>query len=140
MLCTFGLRYNLRGPGWIYCSHLDTPTDDGLNTHAQTVVINRKVNNTQIECNRNDILLVLELNDLAAAMSADNHVLVQISKQQRGPAFKITNIFKGDRSKGLSTPHVAVSSTWPDLNQIIPGEQQLYRRITQFAARVIPAA
>lgn len=130
MLCTFGLRHNLRGPGWIYCSHLD----DGLNTHAQTVVVNRKVNNTQIECNRNDILLVLELKDLAAAMSADNHVLVQISKQQIGPAFKITNIFKGDRSEGLSTPHVAVSSPWPDLNQIIPGEQQLYRRMTQFAA------
>ena len=62
-ICTSGLRHNLRGPGWIYCSHLDTPTDDGLNTHAQTVVVNLKVNNTQIECNRNDILLVLELND-----------------------------------------------------------------------------
>ena len=85
-------------------------------------------------CNRNYILLVLELNELAAAMSADNHVLVQISKQQLGPAFKITNIFKGDRSEGLSNPHVAVSSTWPDLNQIIPREQWLYRRITRFAA------
>lgn len=99
MICTFDLRRNQRGTGWIYCPHLDTPKDDGLNTHAQIVVVNLKVNNTQIECNRNDILLVLELNDRAAARSLDNHVLVHISKQQLGPAFKITNIFKGDRSK-----------------------------------------